>query len=131
MTPDDYEPTTVKLRCDHGLCTFVGEMPVRQAAQGNGGDEEDQFTARCPRCHKDTDLDGSEVACDGCGIVDAPKRLTPWGRHEDLCRECWLAAWKECGRQAVDNRPRAYGSIPGPPINPARVTCGPSTGGAT
>ncbi len=34
-----------------------------------------------------------------------------------------------CVMQSVDNRPRSYGPVPGPPINPARVTCGPEHGG--
>ena len=118
--------TTINIRCGHGRCPFVGPMPIRQtspgcAASSHGPEELPEREATCPKCHRTRHLSGDEVACDACGIFDDPDQLTPWERDDDLCRPCWHTMWKNVGRKA----PMAYSPCPGPPINPARVTCGP------
>ena len=89
---------TMKLRCGHGRCTFVGLMWIRQAAPGcaassQGPAEPPTFEARCPNCTWTRQLSGDEVACDGCGVFDDPDQITSWD-DGDLCRPCWHTAWE-------------------------------------
>ena len=100
MTDQD----TIRLRCGHGRCFYVGLMSICQTAPGcaassQGPAEPPTLEAQCPKCRRTRELSGDEVACDGCGVFDDPDQVTPWERNDNLCRPCWHHMWKSVGRK--------------------------------
>ncbi len=97
--------TGIFLRCGHDRCPYIGKMKIEQtspgiAAGGLNPPEPATFTARCPKCRWERDVDDDFKPCDHCGVEDQPELLMDidgdllcvWCRHDEYERKLNLIA---------------------------------------
>ncbi len=97
--------TTLFLRCGHDRCVYIGKMSVEQTSPGivacdHSPAEPPSFSARCPRCRWEREVDDDFKQCDHCGVQDQPELLMDidgdllcvWCRHNEYERKLNLIA---------------------------------------